>query len=89
MLQGKSCIEMWSVYMVRCSDGTLYCGISNNVSRRVETHNSGKGAKYTKTRRPVVLVYVEEVGTMSEALKRERQIKKYSKNRKESMVIKC
>lgn len=79
-------LNLWSVYIVECSDGTLYCGISNNVTKRVETHNAGKGAKYTKTRHPVYLVYSEEVGTMSQAMKRERQIKKLSRKQKLSMV---
>lgn len=74
---------MWSVYLVRCSDGTLYCGISNDVLKRVAKHNSGKGARYTKTRRPVVLVYQEKIGTMGQALRRERQIKRMPKKRKE------
>jgi len=72
----------WSVYLVRCSDGTLYCGISNNVSKRIEAHNAKKGAKYTRTRLPVSIVYSEEIGTMSNAMKRERQIKKMTRKQK-------
>jgi putative endonuclease len=75
----------WSVYLVRCNDSTLYCGISNDVQNRVATHNAGKGARYTKTRRPVALMYIEEVGTMGQALKREREIKSYPKKKKEAL----
>lgn len=79
--------DIWSVYLVRCSDGTLYCGISNDVLKRVLKHNSGNGAKYTKTRRPVVLIYQKKIGTMGEALKKERQIKKMNKKAKESLCL--
>jgi putative endonuclease len=70
------------VYLVRCSDGSLYCGISNDVEKRVLSHNEGKGAKYTRSRLPVELVYVEEVGSRSEALRREIEIKKMTRRRK-------
>jgi len=59
------------VYMLLCNDKTFYTGTSNNVQKRVATHNSGKGAKYTKVRRPVKLMYSEELKNKSEALKRE------------------
>ena len=76
----------WSVYLVRCSDGTLYCGISNNVTKRIDAHNNGKGAKYTKSRLPVSLVYHEEIGSMSAAMKRECQIKKMTRKQKNDLV---
>lgn len=79
-------LEPWYVYIVRCSDSTLYCGISNNVQKRIVAHNSSKGAKYTKTRLPVELVYSEKVGTMSDAMKRERQIKKMARSQKLSLI---
>ena len=78
--------KSWSVYLVRCKDNSLYCGISNDVQKRVITHNKGKGAKYTKYRVPVVLVYCEEIGALGDALRRERQIKNMSKNKKEQMI---
>ena len=53
----------WQVYIIKCSDDTYYTGITNNLNARIEAHNSGKGAKYTKNRRPVHLVYKEEVPT--------------------------
>ena len=77
---------MWYIYLLRCSDKSLYCGITNNIERRLKAHQSGKGAKYTRGRLPVKLVYTECVETKSEALKRELKIKKYSKDKKEFMV---
>lgn len=77
----------WAVYMVRCRDGTLYTGISNNVRRRVETHNKGRGAKYiVPARRPVELAYVEEGYTLPMAMKREIKIKKGGKTNKEKLA---
>lgn len=73
-------------YMVRCADGTLYTGWTNDLDRRIQTHNAGKGAKYTKPRLPVVLVYVEEFPTKEEAMQREAAIKKLSKKSKELLV---
>ena len=65
----------WFVYMLRCGDGSLYTGISTDVQRRLEEHRSGKGAKYTRSRGPLELVYWEECGDKSTALKRECEIK--------------
>ncbi|RUM69624.1 MAG: GIY-YIG nuclease family protein [Sulfurovum sp.] len=68
---------MYYVYIVRCADDTLYTGIATEIERRIEEHNSStKGAKYTRTRRPVVLVYSEEFSNRSAASKREYEIKK-------------
>ena len=66
------------VYLVRCSDGTFYAGYAENLARRIAAHNAGKGAKYTRSRRPVELVYSEELPGKSEALRREAQLKKLS-----------
>lgn len=77
----------WSIYMLRCSDGTLYTGITTDVPRRVAEHNeSDKGAKYTRARRPVELVYSKEAGSKSEASKEEWRIKKLSKQKKEALI---
>jgi putative endonuclease len=78
----------WTVYIVRCADDTLYTGIARNAARRVEEHNAGGrlGARYTRARRPVELVYQEAVATRSEALKREYRIKQLSREEKERMV---
>ncbi len=70
------------VYLVKCADNTLYCGYTNDVSKRIAAHNNAKGAKYTKTRLPVTLVYCEQCRGKSEALKREHQIKKLTREQK-------
>ena len=74
------------VYIVKCKDDSLYTGYAKNVEQRVDKHNKGLGAKYTKVRRPVVLVYQEMYETKSEALKREYQIKQYSRNKKLALI---
>jgi len=78
----------WYVYMVRCSDNSLYTGYTNDIKRRENAHNTGKGAKYTKSRRPVRLVYWEEFADRSDALKRECAIKKLTKQQKELLLQK-
>lgn len=72
--------------MLLCSDQTFYTGTSNDVEKRVATHNAGRGAKYTKTRRPVKLMYTEKLANKSEALKREIAIKKLSRQKKELLL---
>ena len=69
-------------YMLRCRDNSLYTGWTNNIEKRLEDHNSGKGAKYTKARRPVELVYYESYETKEEAMRREWQIKQLKKVKK-------
>ena len=69
-------------YIVECSDGTFYTGWTTDPERRVKTHNAGRGAKYTRTRRPVRLVYVEEQPDRTTAMKRERAIKALSREKK-------
>lgn len=69
-------------YIVECSDGTLYTGWTTDPERRVKTHNAGRGAKYTRTRRPVHLVYVEEQPDRTTAMKRERAIKALPREKK-------
>ena len=73
-------------YMVRCADGSLYTGWTTDVEKRVKCHNQRKGAKYTMSRLPVVLVYYETFDTKEEAMRREAAIKKLSKERKELLV---
>ncbi|MDN6840687.1 MAG: GIY-YIG nuclease family protein [Staphylococcus equorum] len=70
------------MYIVKCKDGSLYTGYAKDIEKRVEKHNKGQGAKYTKIRRPVELVYQEMFDTKSEALKREYEIKTYSRQQK-------
>ncbi|MFA6188119.1 MAG: GIY-YIG nuclease family protein [Sulfuricurvum sp.] len=78
----------YTLYLLRCSDGTLYTGITIDIKRRIDEHNtSAKGAKYTKSRRPCILVYNELLNTKSAALKREMSIKKMTKAQKESLLL--
>ena len=73
-------------YMVRCSDGSFYTGYTTDLDRRVAAHNAGKGAKYTRSRRPVVLVYCEELPSKSLAMRREAQLKNLTRAQKEQML---
>lgn len=79
-------ISMNYTYIVQCSDGTLYTGWTNDLTRRIQAHNQGKGAKYTKARRPVTLVYYEAFETKEEAMKREYAIKRLSRKEKEELI---
>ncbi len=72
--------------MVRCSDGSLYTGYTNDLDKRLKAHNAGKGAKYTRSRCPVELVYNEEYNTKEEAMSREWHIKRLSRNKKEELI---
>ena len=76
----------WKVYIVKCSDKTFYTGITNNIKLRLETHNLGKGAKYTKSRLPVILVYLERVDDKSNGLRREIEIKKLNRSQKINLI---
>lgn len=75
-------------YLLECADKTLYCGWTNDLEKRVKAHNSGMGAKYTKPRRPVTLVYYEEFQTKEEAMRREVAIKKLTRKEKEQLIAK-
>ena len=76
----------WFFYMVRCKDDSLYSGITVNVEERLKKHNNGTGAKYTSIRRPVILVYSEKCNDASAAMKREKQVKRWPKVKKEQLV---
>jgi putative endonuclease len=80
----------WSVYVVRCADGSLYTGIATDVARRVEEHNASNllAARYTRARRPVVLVYQEAAASRSAAGKREYELKQMSREEKEALASK-
>lgn len=79
--------DTWYVYMVCCSDGTLYTGMTNDLHKRIETHNSGKGgARYTKSRRPVKLVYAEKAASKSAAARLELRIKKLPRSMKIRLI---
>ncbi len=73
-------------YMLRCADGTIYSGYTTNPTRRAAVHNSGRGAKYTRSRLPVELVFTESFSTRSEALKREAELKKLTRAEKISLI---
>ena len=76
----------WYLYILRCKDNTLYTGITTDVARRLDVHRSGKGAKYTRGRCPLELVYQESCGNHSDALRRELEIKAMSRKQKEEMI---
>lgn len=76
----------WKLYILRCKDGSLYTGITTDVPARLGAHRAGKGAKYTRGRAPLELVYCEECGSHSDALKRELQIKALSREEKLRLI---
>ena len=73
---------MWYVYILLCSDGSLYTGSSNNPEARFEDHKNGKGGRYTRSHKPIKLLYTEQVESKSAALKRENEIKSWSREKK-------
>ena len=77
---------MYYVYLLRCGDGTLYTGFTNDLARRLAAHNAGKGAKYTRGRRPVELVYWESFSNKSSALRREYAIKQLPRRQKLTLI---
>ncbi len=79
---------MYFFYILRCSDNSLYCGITTDVDRRLKEHNSDniKSAKYTRSRKPVVLVYQQKYPSIKEAMRREAEVKKWKKSKKELLV---
>ena len=76
----------WSLYILGCCDGSFYTGVTTDIDRRLREHQEGKASRYTRTRRPVVLVYREECGTRSRSLSRECVIKSLSRRRKEELI---
>ena len=78
--------SVWHLYILRCGDGTLYTGITTDVEKRLEAHRSGKGAKYTRGRGPLELIYREKCGSHSDALKRELFVKKMGREQKEILI---
>ena len=74
-------------YILRCGDGRLYTGWTNDIEKRLKDHQDGKGARFTKGRGPITLEYVEQLPTKSDALKREAAIKKLSKIKKEELIL--
>jgi len=76
----------WSLYIIQCSDNTLYTGITTDIARRIKEHNAQKGAFYTKNKTPVKLVYHEAVANRSEACKREHFIKSLERSQKLALI---
>ena len=76
----------WSVYLVRCADGTYYAGSTNDIEARAAAHNAGRGARYTSGRRPVTVEYVEACGSRSAALRREHALKRLTRAEKETLI---
>lgn len=76
----------WICYLLQCADNTLYCGITNDLDKRLAAHNAGEGAKYTRGRTPLRLVYAEPCADKSAALKRERQIKRLPRSEKLALL---
>ena len=77
---------MWNIYILECCDGSYYTGMTSNLEFRLRYHNEGKACRYTRTRRPVRLRYIEDCGERFQAMKREREIKKYSRFEKEHLM---
>ncbi len=77
---------MWVVYILRCSDDSLYVGQTNDLENRVARHNAGLAASYTLSRRPVRVVYVERHPNLSESIQRERQLKRWTRAKKEALI---
>jgi len=84
--KADSTVNTWFVYILRCADGTLYTGMTNDLTRRCEQHNAGTASRYTRSRLPVVLVYQEAQDSRSAALKREFTIKSLSRQKKEALI---
>ena len=80
--------KKYFVYLLKCSDQSLYCGYTDDVEKRLKVHNSGKGAKHTKSRLPAELVYFEELEDKSQALRREMEIKKLPRRKKIELIKK-
>ena len=83
----KQLAERWFVYILRCTNGSLYTGITIDLVRRLEQHNAGTASRYTRSRLPVTLEYQEEPRTKSNALKRELAIKALSRKKKEALIL--
>ena len=79
-------VKVWLFYIVRCKDKSLYSGITTDLSHRIEAHNKGNGAKYTSGRRPVALVYSERMADESAARRREFEVKRWPKPKKEELI---
>ena len=86
---GEKMESIWYLYILRCGDGTLYTGITTDVQNRLEQHRCGKGAKYTRGKAPLELIYQEKCGARSEALRRECAVKALKREQKLHLIEKC
>lgn len=86
MKPSSTSTRTWSVYLLRCADGTLYAGSTTDVEARACAHNDGRGARYTSGRRPVEVVYQEACGSRSAALRREHALKRLTRSEKETLI---
>ena len=84
--RGKKAGNDWSLYILQCRDGSFYTGITNHLERRLQMHRDGKASRYTRTRRPVEMLYSETCGDRSSALIRECEVKEWPKKKKEALV---
>ena len=82
----KKTAETWSLYILKCSDGSFYTGITNNLERRFKMHQAGKASRYTRSHGPVEMLYSETCGDRSSALIRECEVKEWSRKKKEAMI---
>jgi putative endonuclease len=80
-------MQNYYIYLARCNDDSLYTGYTTDLKNREKTHNEGNGARYTRIRRPIKIIYFEKFKTKSQAMKREYEIKHYKKNKKENLII--
>lgn len=83
---GAKAREKWSLYILRCCDGSFYTGITNDPARRFRMHQNGKASRYTRTRRPVEMLYQEKCGSRSAALVRECEVKEWPRAKKENLI---
>ena len=79
-------LKPWFVYLVRCRDGSIYTGITDDIEARLKKHNAGRGARYTAQRRPVILLHSETMPNQGSAMRREAQIKRWGKAQKECLA---
>ena len=79
-------MKYWYLYIVRCSDGSFYTGITTDLEERIKRHNTGDGAKYTRARRPVRLIYAKKIDSKSEAKRKEIEVKSLSRENKERLI---
>ena len=86
MEQSPTRARSWSVYLLRCANGTLYAGSTTDVEARARAHNAGRGARYTSGRRPVEVVYQDACGSKTAALKREHALKRLTRREKETLI---